>query len=258
MNELTRALGAAERADWFGKNATRQPELARLLKEKVPSKEARRLARFRVTPKTSPLPYRTPLTFDERGQLWVVTDDKPKRLTMEGDPPLITPATETEPEKRIEPPNWSIDVAGPNGRKLQAVVPSCERSEVLLAFEEAGAQLAQPIPLPLLAPRPGKCTAFAPDPLPVTPLYWSAGALIFVAGGETLTSHAQAQAPKQPVAYPTSLGLAVSLNGKLSLWTGPETGALHHCAVDAERERVACLAKEFITVLTTRPESPPE
>lgn len=254
-NQLGRALGAAERADWYGKNAARESGLVVLLKEKIPAVKARRLARFRVVPKTSPLPYRTPLTFDDKGQLWLVTEDKPKRLTMDGDPPLVVPATENEPEKRITPPEWSIDIPGPNGRKLQAVVPSCERSEVLLAFEGKDARLSAPIPLPLLAPRPGKCAGFAPEPLQATPLYWSAGALVFAVGGETFTSQAKPQLPKQSAAWETALGLSVIMKDKLSLWTGPETKGLHHCAVDAGKKRVACLGKEYVVVLTTDPAS---
>lgn len=254
-NQLGRALGAVERADWFGKKAARDNGLVRLLEEKIPAIEARRLARFRVTPKTSPLPYRTPLTFDESGQLWLVTDDKPKRLTMEGDPPLVTQATDDEPEKRVEPPEWSIDIPGPSGRKLHAVVPSCERSEVLLAFEERDAPPSAPIPLPLLAPRPGKCASFAPEPLPVTPLYWSLGTLWFAVGGETFTSQAEPHLPKQPAAWGTSFGLAVVMNEKLTLWTGKETQGLHHCAVDSKKKLVACLGEDFVTVLTTSPTS---
>lgn len=248
-NQLGRALGAVERADWYGKSAKRGPALAPLLRDKIPSVEAKRLARFRVVPKTSPLPYRTPLTFDEKGQLWLLTNDNPKRLTMEGDPPLVIPATDDEPEKRIEPPELTIELPGPNGRKLQAVVPSCERSEVLLAFEEKDARLAAPIPLPLLSPRPGRCASFAPEPLSATPLYWTAGALVFAAAGETFTSQATPQLPKQPAAWETAVGLAVVMNDKLSLWTGPETQGLHHCAVDAKKQRVACLGKEHVAVL---------
>jgi hypothetical protein len=248
-NQPGRALGAVERASWFGKGAKRDAGLTRLLEAKIPVVPAQRLARFRVTPKTSPLPYSTPLTFDELGQLWLLTDDKPKRLTMEGDPPLITPATEEQPEKIIQPPKWTIELPGPNGKTLKAVVPSCERSEVLLAFEENNAPLGAPTPLPLLAPRPGKCAGFAPEPLAATPLSWSGGALLLAVAGETFTSQAMPALPKVPSAWETSLGLAVVVDEKLSLWTGPETAGLHHCAVDATKGRVACLGKEAIVVL---------
>src|SRR5690606_31137606 len=126
---------------------------------------------------------------------------------------------------------------------------SCERSEVLLVFEEKGAPLAAPTPLPLLAPRPGKCTGFAPEPLTATPLYWSGGALFLAVAGETFTSQASSSLPRAPSAWETSLGLAVVHQEKLSLWTGPDTAGLHHCAVDATKGRVACLGKDAVTVL---------
>ncbi len=248
-----RALGAVERATWFGKGIKRPDSLVQLLEGKIPFEQARIEARFRVEAETSASPFRTPLVFDEKGQLWLRGKDKIKRLTMKGDPPLVVPETEDEPEKRVEPPEWSIDASGPDGQKPKAAFPSCERSEVLLVFEDGPGRLGAPIPLPILSPRPGKCGGFAPEPLAVTPLYWENGALLFALAGETLTSRAQAKLPARPTAWETSMGLAVGSKDKLRLWTGAATSGLHHCAVSTEKNRVACLGNDHVAVLTTTP-----
>jgi hypothetical protein len=244
--DSVRALGAFERASWYGKGVQANNETVRLIREKIAAKPARRLARFAVKGKTSQKPYRTPLVFDEKGQLWVLTDEKTKRLTLEGDPPLVIPGTDDEPEQRILPPEWSIDLPGPHGQSLAAVIPSCDRSEALAAFDAGsnGNGLPAPLPLPILAPRPGACTAFAPEPLPVTPLFWKSGALALATAGEVLTTQGKARFDGESVAWQTSLGVAVHYQGKLVLWTGPAAKDLHHCTVNADASKVACLSND--------------
>jgi hypothetical protein len=245
--KLTRALGEAERANWFGKKPP-SFSVGDLLKKKVDFTKAKREARFRIVVASSQAPHRTPLVFDDDGQLWAVTTEKTKRLTMEGDPPLVTPATDDEPEVRLEPPSWSIDAKSPGGIALRAAIPSCERSEVLLAFDSA----ATPVPLPLLSPRPGDCSGFAPAPLPVEPLYFKGETLTFVVGGEVLTSRGHEHTGSGSLAWGTSFGLALLHQGELSLFTGAETDGLHHCAVNQKATRIACVDGDGVSVFSTK------
>lgn len=251
QDKLEDALGAYERADWFGTNfdAKRRKKMADLVLAAIPNTKANRLARFNVETQSPATPHASPLKFTDDGQLFAKCTDKTKRLTMEGDPPLITPATDSEPEKRIEPPEWSMSVTNSKGLEIQAALPSCDRSEVLLAFstKKPGQQQA-PVPLSQLAPRPGTCRAFAPTPLSVVPLSADGGSLVAVVGGQRVSTRGHVRPPSEPVAWSTSLGIAVHLGSKLVLLTGEETDGLHHCVVDEKSKKVACSKKGSVSV----------
>jgi hypothetical protein len=259
--KFARALGEVERSSWFLApwNKEKQHHISELLLSKVPHQPARRLARFQIKTKALARPYASPLLFTKDGQLWALTEDKTKRLTMEGDPPLTIPATEDEPEKTIEAPVWSMNAQNAEGTFAQAALPSCDRSEVLLALSTESSPNVPPtlLPLPVLAPRPGKCgaLAFAPAPLEVVPLRWEAGALSFILGGELLSSRTGAKTENILAAWGTSLGVAVHRKEGLSLLTGASALGLHHCVTNSDGTKVACVGEGSVSVLTAEAEN---
>jgi hypothetical protein len=246
------ALGEAERGDWYfgARSATAIGKLKDLLAQKVPGGNAKRLARFKVAPKVLPGLHLSPLTFDEQGQLWLLTQEgTTKRLTMEGDPPLVTPATETEPETRIEAPSWSLEPKGKDGETLLAALPSCDRSEVQLVFGDAGGAPRPPVPLPILAPRPGACKNLTAFQLEVIPLRQDRGPLLAVFGGQLVAETGHPRPPSSAVAWGTRFGVAVKSKDKFELLTGEAASDLSYCVVDPGKEKVACLGKGAVHVL---------
>lgn len=253
QGQLERALGAFERATWFGKafDGARKKKLEKLIRDAIPHQEAKRAARFSVKPKALAGPYASPLHFTSDGQLFAITTETTKRLTMEGDPPLVVPATDDEPEQRIEPPSWEMLLRDSKGMALQAALPSCDRSEVLLAFStEKVGETPSPVPLPMLAPRPGTCKAFAPTPLDVIPLFVEGGAISAVVGGERVTTRGTVREPSRAVAWNTSLGVALREGAKLTLLTGSIAEGLHHCVVDQKSKEIACVGPDSVSVLS--------
>ncbi len=246
------ALGVLERASWIGKKPSEkehQALSAQVLKS-AKHLEARQLARFDVKTKSLSTPFGHPLHFTQDGQLWAATpDDKTKRLTMRGDPPLITPATDDEPEKRIEAPSWSFIPLGPGGKALSAALPSCERSEVQLAFSQPSGAPQSTVPIPFLAPRPGNCRTYTGTAIEGIPLFWDGGQLGLVLGGELISSAGQPRTPPFPVAWGTSLGVALRQGTEFSIWTGEAARRLHHCAVSPGAKKIACVRGESVIVL---------
>lgn len=246
------AIGATERSEWFGTafDAGKLKKLKALVQKELSPKKAERMARFNVRTKTLAKPFASPLHFSKDGQLFAKVGELTKRLTMEGDPPLVVPATETEPEKRVEPPEWTISLQDGRGLTPEAALPSCDRSEVILVLGggEAGSAPTQ-LPLPFLAPRPGTCRAFAPTPLDAVPLRSEAGALTLVVGGQRVTSAGRLRPDDHPDAWGTSLGVVVVRKENVSVLTGEAAEGLHHCVTNRDASKVACLCKESVCVL---------
>lgn len=246
------ALGVMERASWIGKKLPEKEQAALFAQVLKAAKHqaARQLARFDVKTKSLATPFGHPLHFMPDGQLWAMTpDEKRKRLTMQGDPPLVVPATEDEPEQRIETPSWDLVPAGPDDKQLSAALPSCERSEVQLAFSQPSGAPLPTIPVPFLAPRPGNCRAFTGTAIEAIPQFWEGGQLGVVLGGQLISSGGQPKTPPFPVAWGTSLGVAVKQGAEFSIWTGDATHKLHHCAVSPGAKKIACVRGDSVVVL---------
>ncbi len=246
------ALGEVERVSWFAKKPTEKQKqsLKQLLFAKVPHQPSKRLARFDVKTPSSSGPYGSPLRFSDDGQLWALTQDgMTKRLTMKGDPPLIVAATDESPEKRIEPPVFLLHPTSTSKRKLHAALPSCARSEVQLVFVKGEQLPAAPVPIAILAPRPGACRTFSPTALQAIPHYWEGSQLVLTLGGQLVNSGTKLRSHSAPLAWGTSLGVAIKKGNRLNLFTGDVAEGLHHCVAENKGEKVACLKGESIIVL---------
>lgn len=247
------ALGALERSSWFGRKVGEREEkaMSQAILKVSTSHRAKRLARFEVPTQKDTVPFGHPLHFSADGQLWAKTpNSKTKRLTMKGDPPLVTPASEGQEEVRIEAPTWEFTPVGQANRKLTSALPSCQRSEVQLAFSRSGGAPLAPVPVPLLAPRPGNCRTFTGTQLEARPLYWEGGRLSLILGGQLVSTAGHKKAPPFPIAWGSSLGVAIRKGNTFELWTGDITKGLHHCAVSPGVEKVACVRGESVIVLT--------
>src|SRR5690606_5924340 len=147
---------------------------------------------------------------------------------------------------------WELTPAGPGGKKLSAIVPSCERSEMQLAFSRSSNKGSPPAPtpLPVLAPRPGNCHHFSGLVVDGTVYGWQGGQLGVIAGGQLLWSGGREQQAEQPIAWGTSFGLAVTQGDTVSLWTGELSRNAHHCAVAPRLEKVACIRGDSVYVMS--------
>jgi hypothetical protein len=250
------ALGEAVRHDWyFGVEAgSATQKLQELLEQKVPGGKAEHLARFKVAPKSVPGVHLSPLAFDETGQLWLLTEDgTTKRLTMEGAPPLVTPATESEPERRIAAPSLSLAPSGQNGDTLVAALPSCDRSEIQLVLGHADGTPKAPVPLPILAPRPGACKNLGAFQLEVIPIRQENGPLLAVLGGQLVAETGRPSAVSSPVAWGTKFGVALKTTDKFELLTGEAASDLSYCVVSPQVDKIACLGKGAVHVISGKP-----
>lgn len=250
------ALGEAERSDWFfeKRDARGRRELATLLEQKIPGRKTERLALFKVKAQTLPGFHFSPLHFDESGQLWLLAAaGTTKRLTMAGDPPLVIPATEDAPERRIEAPSWSLDPVGPQGETLTAALPSCDRSEVQLVFTDKNGTAGVPVPQPILAPRPGSCKNLSSFSMSVVPIAQKNGPLTAVIGGQLVSAEGHLRPLSSAVAWGTSFGLAFKTKDRFELLTGDEGQKLSHCVVSPSEEKIACLGPAGIHVLSGLP-----
>ena len=257
--QLAQALGTAHRSDWLGHKPTeREDKALRLaLSSKIEHPTVKQIARFSTATESLETAFASPLRFSADGQLWArVRGGETKRLTLRGDPPLVSPAQDGKPGQRITPPSWSLSPHGPGGRQLTAAVPSCQRSEMQLTFSMADGTPADALPIQLLAPRPGNCRGAAVPSTEAIPLFWRGGQLLLVVGGEPLWSAGEQGKIPGAIAWGTRFGVAVMKDEQLRLWTGELTKSMHHCASDGEAQRVACLKNESVYVLEAASAAP--
>lgn len=252
MNDGDRAaaLGEAERADWFSHKPNEKEEraLRQIIVEGLPSRAARKLARFEVELSRLAMPHRSPLHFSEDGQLWArFADGDVKRLTMRGDPPLA-PGDGAENAPVIRAPVWDWIPRGPGGQQVSAVVASCERSEVQVAFSATGSGVFPPVPLSLLAPRPGNCRRFGSFEFAPELVTWVDGHPLLLVGGQLHHPTGKTR-PSYPVSWSTRFGVALQHGSEFSLWTGFDTRGLHHCAASPLLDEIACQRDQDVIVL---------
>jgi hypothetical protein len=219
--------------------------------------QGRQLARFDVELRPEITPHHSQLHFTKSGQLFAkLKDGKTKRLTLRGDPPLellsvdappgdaaAIAGPEHAPKTRL--PDWELLPHGPGGRYLVAAVPSCERSEVQLAFGRKSGAALPSVPLSVLAPRPGNCKRFIGFQIAAEVIGWDGGQLAILLGGELLWTSGVSKGPPEPIAWGSPLGLLTQTGDKLTRFVkdgkSEDMSELHHCVVAAQKRRIACV-----------------
>lgn len=260
-HELAEALGEVQRANWFSRKLSSKDQTAlnQLVTSSLKKKAAKQIARFDVAAKMESGPQRSPLLFSDDGQLWAqLSEGKTKRLTLPGDPPLVVePARDEEnvaddgdavKAKVIQPPDWTLIPEGPGGRYLAAVVPSCERSEIQLAFARKKGDVLPTQAIDLLAPRPGNCRTFSGVQMRAEVLAWDAGQLAFLLGGQVLFSGGPPKSLTTKVAWGAPWGVVVQNSKEIELWSVEHGVEHHHCVVHPLMQKLACLRGSSVYV----------
>lgn len=231
-----------------------------------------------------PYPIATPLRFDEKGErLYSLSaDGRVKRIFGDAEqPPPPAPPTALDPPgpqplddelgrflerqfspgKQLSPPRpetpglkpWPLRPSGANGEMLAAAVPSCERSEVQLAFTGTKSGAVPSRPLPFLAPRPGGCRSLMAKPLRAEVISWQGARVLAIVEGQPVVSAGHFSTPATPLAWGTSLGIAVWTKKERTLLTGPETTNAHHCVTTLDAKQVACVRGSNIVLFRRTP-----
>ncbi len=273
------ALGAFGRDGWYGRalGEKARSKLKDRLLARIPHGQAappRRLAAS--LPPVGTMPRWSPLTFDAEGRLWLRTDERETRFIsfspsgggMRNSEPTLgwqrpgVLGAGGAPAKSVEP--WPLRVTS-GGRLWNGVIPSCDRSEVQLSFLGREGSSAPPVPISVLAPRPGSCqTLQEPKLPPAIPLDWSKSELQAWVGGTLVGSdEVTVQKPHLGSAFSpdgqtfvvgTSLGLAVVHRGRTELWEVDDPKNLRDCVAANEGRRLACVAGQKVVVFE-RPEA---
>lgn len=235
-----------------------------------------------------PYPYASPLRFDASGRLFalsasgdvVLLDPPPPGPNVPTDPESATPPAPLDasevPAQQPSPGPWPLRPRSRDGRLLSAVVPSCDRAEIQLAFggEPSEARPSNPpqssplqsAVLSLLAPRP--CKGLSTTPLVAEPIIWNGDSLVLIAAGEPVVSSGHLEPPKpghqSGLAWPitqgsSTEGIAVWTPRGFAWWKGPEAAGAHHCVVysgddpsDSD-ERVACVVRNQAVTFRAAP-----
>jgi len=257
LSEPGPALGEFERAAWFGAPPAEKERLAleKLTLAKILVETPRRIDDVRVTLGDKPAGVvQSRLAFDAKNRLWaLLADQTTRQLWPEPAPaePLPPPpldgdrSTPAPAPAAPEFPAWSLEPHGPGDKRVAAVLPSCDRSEVQLAFVSTDGSGVPSLPLRLLAPRPGKCSRFGGGPLPAQLLGWDGPEVIVSVGGQVWKSDGK---PVTHGVVSTSLGLFVHDEGSGALWRNPYFRSGLECTVSEDRKLAACLGSGLATV----------
>lgn len=201
-----------------------------------------RVTRLAATPLVPAEPHFSALAFEPDGTLTVQTLGGVVKF---GDDSTPLPLGEGE-----EPPApRSLEVSA-GGARWFLVTPSCDRSEITLAFTGAPELVT-----PVLAPRPGACTKRF-DLFPkAAPLGFVTGKLEALVAGTRVgeaSSLPSAGSPRSAngrfIVTPTRLGLLIAGEGseKSELWRldaeSPKLTELADCVVANDGARAACIA----------------
>lgn len=257
--DVARAVGEAVRFDWFSQKPSEaeRKALQQLIQPRLNKLPGKQLARFDVKLDLAQTTAASPLHFDASGQLWgQFLDGKVRRLTLSGDPPLTAPKPvdeDSDPSQLqatppIVAPTWDRQPKGPGGRFVTALVASCERSEVQLAFGRADGVALPPVAIGLLAPRPGNCREFSGKNLQGQVLGWRAGQVAVLIGGEIFSSGGPTHGFDESVAFGSPFGIIVQQGAKLDV-VEVERGIDHRlCVVSMARGKLACLQGDSVFV----------
>lgn len=231
------ALGEVLRADYFGAGpSARQKEaLGALIAKQIPTLRTSRLVEL-----SGPFAAGGWLSFDQAGRVWLHTSNSEDVVwPAEAKPNLESPADESTLSQTPHPVSPDPRI-GPGGRKLQAALPSCDRSEITLVFQTSEGALP-PVPTRLLAPRPGDCDSFGRGPLPARVIEFNGGETLVLVAGEPVSTSGAAVEFRVPHAWHTALGLVVADGKSTELWLTGEKWLSHECALDTSKARAACL-----------------
>jgi hypothetical protein len=235
------ALGEYLHSGYFGAPASereRDAMKAAILK-KIPSVTGVELSSI-----TGPFPETAWLSFDQSSRLWL-HDGTHERV--------VWPMAESPPpEEETAEPGVARTIApdprvGPGGTRVVAALPSCDRSEVTLMMDAQGNPLP-PIPLSILAPRPGNCDRFGSGPLAARALEFSGGDAIVLVDGEPISTTGRPIQFREPKAWHTKLGLIVVRDQKPEIWATGREWLSQECAVSRDTSRVACLQNRAVTL----------
>lgn len=243
LGRVSRALGEFERADWYGGEPAEKEQAAaeKLLLAKLKNGASEQAAEMpRTLPALASQPGLAPLRFVDK-VLWLDDGQVVTRLWPEAPP---VPEGEEPPPSPAPRPRQP---AGPGGKRVVAVLPSCDRAEVLVAYSDDAGTAFPASPLPLLAPRPGQCKRLGGAPLPASLLGWTNGEAELVVGSEYF-SGSKTVPPERPVAIPTSLGLAVQSKDGVELWTDSRLHGGLDCVASSDGALAACASGTTVSV----------
>jgi len=228
-DEAWKAVGEYERSDYYlgappakttERWAARIREKSRFVPAEVIAEHPLRLGL------DVPYPYSSPLRFSEDAVLFGLTASGGVERLGPALPAGETAAPDGAPSAASSLEPWPLRPKSGDGRLLAALVPSCDRAEVIFSFQAEGGEPSSS-PLPFLAPRP--CRGLMGKPLPVEPLAWQGPALLSIAAGEPVLSQGALREPERPIVWSSRLGIHVWSKDAMVSWQGPGLHDLHHC-----------------------------
>src|SRR5690606_10210560 len=203
--QITDAFAALERHAWYpsgrrdGAASFRQRQLDKLM-ERVVRRRVIKLVSLKAPARgMDPAPHYSPLSFHPDGSLLILTSEGVVRSAPDG-------RYEYDASEEID--GWPTAVVSPTGETLTALAFPCARSDVVWLRGAADGSPLEPLPTPLVAPRPGHCGPRLAIGLPeVAALGWTASAPSAFIGASRVGD------PPTPV----PMGSALSPNGKFAI-----------------------------------------
>lgn len=261
--QITDAFAALERHAWYpsgrrdGAASFRQRQLDKLM-ERVVRRRVIKLVSLKAPARgMDPAPHYSPLSFHADGSLLVLTSEGVVRSAPDG---------RYEYDASEEVDGWPTAVVSPTGETLTALAFPCDRSDVVWLRSAADGRALEPLPTPLVAPRPGNCGPRATIVLPaVAPLGWAGPApSAFI--GASRVGHPPASAPMGSALSPngkfavviTRWGLLVPGEERTALWVFDDAALpsqLSDCVVSNNAQAVACMLRGRAHVILPDPKS---
>jgi hypothetical protein len=256
------AFAALERHAWFpsGGRASAlkfgKRELARLM-ARVERRRVIKLVPLDARPRgMDAAPHYSPLSFHADGSLLVLTGEGLVRSAPDG---------RYEYEASEEVDGWPTLVTSPSGEQLTGVAFPCDRSDVVWLRAAADGAALEPLSTPLVAPRPGNCSAEPFTSPSVNPLGWADVAPSGFIGASRL-GEAPAHPPMGSALSPngrfsivaTRWGLLVQNADKTALWTFEDpalSAQLSDCVVSNNAQAAACVLTGRAHVILPDPKS---
>jgi hypothetical protein len=88
------------------------------------------------------------------------------------------------------------------------------------------------------------------EPLPAEIIDFEGGQLLAIVGGQPVVSVGRMKPPGRPIAWGTSLGIALLSGQELTLLEGADTEGVHHCISNLRGTRIACAAGKTVRLFT--------
>ncbi len=258
------ALGALSRDGWFAQLGEKDRSR---IQGRIEARLGRTATRLRgafaatLPARNATTPRWAPLWFDAEGRLWVNDGSTVRQSSPPGTAPSAPPLGAGGASFVSAPAPWTLRVQDPNGRIWTGAIPSCDRSEVQLAFWAADGKPLPPLPTALLAPRASNCArARTAPPGRLVPIAWHGVDLEAWVYGAHLGAPAApgpgAPHPGSPLSangkhlvLPTPLGWAVVTGKEVELFRGDAVQRQDECVVDSRAELLACVTGLRVTVV---------